>query len=197
MARALNNEKRQLILEKAKRLFAEKGFGNTSVSDIARVADVPVGSIYTYFNGKEELIRAIVEEGWENLRARLRDSLAEPSSPETRITLLLDTFLPELLGDVDFINILLSEGISFTRIEEKVDELSGLIADILAPVAQQSASLKGFTSRDMEAALMVYFLGVLDAVRISQVSNLGVTSADVLSFLRRTIQNGLGVSLPE
>jgi len=194
MARALSGEKRQAIIETAKRLFAEGGFGATSVADIARAAELPVGSIYTYFSGKEELIRSIVDEGWAELHGRLEDSLAGIESPEDKIRLLLDTFLPELLGDLDFITILLSEGIGFTRIEEKTQELSALISSIMAPIARDAPSLRNFSATDMEAALLVYFLGVLAAVRISKSANLSLTPADVLAFLRLTIQNGLGVA---
>lgn len=181
-------------METAKRLFGKNGFNSTSVADIARAADLPVGSIYTYFDSKEDLIRAIVDDGWSDLRERLQLSLSDVEGAERKFELILDTFLPELLGDVDFISILLSEGVEYTRIEEKAQELSEIIGDIIEPIANQASSLRNFSEKDMEAALLVYFTGVMGAVRISQTANLPVTSADVLAFLRRTIRNGLGVS---
>ena len=195
MARALSNEKRNTIIETAKRLFAEGGFAATSVADIARVAELPVGSIYTYFSSKEELIRSIVDDGWADFRSRLRESFATTESPEEIFRLLLDTFLPELLDDLDFITILLTEGIVYTRIEEKAQELSAIISSVFAPITRQAPSLKDFTKKDMEAALLVYFLGVLGAVRIAKAANLSTTSADVLAFLRLSIRNGLGVAI--
>ena len=195
MARALSNEKRIMIVETSKRLFAERGFAATSVADIARIAELPVGSIYTYFSSKEGLIRAIVDEGWADFRSRLQESFATTESPEEMFRLLLDTFLPELLADLDFITILLTEGIVYTRIEKKAQELSSLISSILAPIIHQAPSLKDFTPTDMEAALLVYFLGVLGAVRIAKAANLSITSSDVLAFLRLSIRNGLGVAI--
>ena len=195
MARALSNEKRNTIIETAKRLFAEGGFAATSVADIARVAELPVGSIYTYFSSKEELIRSIVDDGWADFRSRLRESFATTESPEEIFRLLLDTFLPELLDDLDFITILLTEGIVYTRIEEKAQELSTIISSVFAPITRQAPSLKDFTEKDMEAALLVYFLGVLGAVRIAKAANLSTTSADVLAFLRLSIRTGLGVAI--
>ncbi len=195
MARALSSEKRNTIVETAKRLFAERGFAATSVADIARVAELPVGSIYTYFSSKEELIRSIVDEGWADFRGRLSEAFATTESLEEKFRLLLDTFLPELLADLDFISILLSEGIAYTRIEEKARELSSLISSIFVPIAPQAPSLKDFTQRDMEAALLVYFLGVLGAVRISKAANLSITSSDILAFLRLSIRNGLGIAI--
>lgn len=195
MARALSNEKRNTIIEVSKRLFAESGFAATSVADIARAADLPVGSIYTYFSSKEELIHSIVDEGWADFRGRLQEAFTTTEGVEAKFRLLLDTFLPELLSDVDFISILLSEGIAYTRIEEKAQELSSLISSIFAPATLQAPSLKNFTQTDMQAAMLVYFLGVLGAVRISKAANLSITSSDVLAFLRLSIRNGLGIAI--
>ena len=174
---------------------SKRGFAGTSVADIARDANLPVGSIYTYFANKEDLIRAIVEEGWSDLRDRLVAALATTNESDERVRLLLDTFMPELLKDLDFITILLAEGIEYTRIEEKIDELTSALDGALAPVASRSPGLTGFTKTDLKAALMVYVLGVLDAVRISRSASIGVTAQDVLAFLRRTIRNGLGVDV--
>lgn len=195
MPRALSGEKRDLILTRSKELFARDGFAATSVADIARASRLPVGSIYTYFTNKEEIVRAIVEEGYDDLRRRLRDSLAHASSAEEKMRLLLDRFLPELLADSHLISILLSEAVAYTRLEEKLEELVSLFDSILAPVAVKNARMGGFTRTNLEAATLVYFLGVLDAVRLSTTSGLRTRPEDVLDFLRLTIRNSLGLDV--
>jgi AcrR family transcriptional regulator len=195
MARALSAEKRELIKHQATRLFARNGFAATSVADIASVCDLPVGSIYTYFGNKEEIVRAIVEEGWAELRNRLRAELLLLSTPEEKLRLLIEGFFPVLLEDVDFITILLSEGISYTRIEEKIDEIVGLLHDVLAGARDRPGFPTDLSRRDLEAALLVYFLGVMDAVRLSRVSSLSITTKDVLGVLRLTIRNALGIDV--
>lgn len=47
--------KRQLILDTAAKVFAAKGYHNTTVKDIVDEADVSVGSFYFYFKSKEDL----------------------------------------------------------------------------------------------------------------------------------------------
>ncbi|MFW6288988.1 MAG: TetR/AcrR family transcriptional regulator [Spirochaetota bacterium] len=195
MARALSGEKRQLIMQQSKELFARKGFAATSVADVAKSCRLPVGSIYTYFTNKDELVRAIVEEGWEDLDTRLTEELEKASTPTEKIRLLLDRFLPELLADPDLITILLSEAVEQTRLEEKVERLVSLFDSILAPVAEKRPGLAGFTRSNLESALLVYFLGVLDAVRISSVSSLKTTPDDILDFLRRTVRNTLDLDV--
>lgn len=50
---------RETVLAAALHLFAMRGYFNTSVPDIARAAQVSVGSIYHHFKDKEDLARAI------------------------------------------------------------------------------------------------------------------------------------------
>jgi AcrR family transcriptional regulator len=45
----------------ALRLFAHHGYGGTTIDDIAKAADVTVGTIYRYFRDKQALLHAIVE----------------------------------------------------------------------------------------------------------------------------------------
>lgn len=51
--------KRLHILETALKVFAEKGFHETSIQDICREAEISVGSIYFYFPNKEEVFETI------------------------------------------------------------------------------------------------------------------------------------------
>jgi len=50
------------ILETSLRLFAQKGFHNTSIDQIAREAGISKGLIYNYFNSKEELLQEVFEQ---------------------------------------------------------------------------------------------------------------------------------------
>jgi TetR/AcrR family transcriptional repressor of uid operon len=62
------------ILSAARRAFVEKGLHATTTHDVARAAGVPVGSIYTYFASKDDLIRAsILAANQQETDAVLRD----------------------------------------------------------------------------------------------------------------------------
>src|SRR5437773_12079041 len=52
----------QEILEAALSVFAEKGFAATRMDDIAQRAGVTKGTIYLYFNSKEEVFKSLVRE---------------------------------------------------------------------------------------------------------------------------------------
>jgi len=53
--------RRRQIIEAAARLFAEKGFHRTTTHDIADAADVSEGTLYNYFDSKDDLLLAIME----------------------------------------------------------------------------------------------------------------------------------------
>ena len=55
-------DKRKLIIDTAVRLFADKGYHATSISMIAKEAGMSKGLMYNYFESKEALLRAIMEE---------------------------------------------------------------------------------------------------------------------------------------
>ncbi len=59
----IREEKRSLIMSAALELFAEKGYHNTSIRNIALKAGISKGLMYNYFESKEELIRVIIIHG--------------------------------------------------------------------------------------------------------------------------------------
>lgn len=54
---------REKVLEAARQLFATKGYGETSVDEIAERAGVAKGTIYTHFSSKDEILVTILRIG--------------------------------------------------------------------------------------------------------------------------------------
>jgi AcrR family transcriptional regulator len=57
-----DSSKRRQIIEGARAVFLAQGFDAASMNDIARAAGVSKGTLYVYFDNKEQLFEAIVEE---------------------------------------------------------------------------------------------------------------------------------------
>ena len=68
-----SEERKQEILDAAMRVFYEKGYENTSISDIALKLGVAQGLIYRYFKSKE----ALFDGALENYAGRLADRMGE------------------------------------------------------------------------------------------------------------------------
>jgi AcrR family transcriptional regulator len=69
--------KRDQIIEGAKRAFMKYGFDATSMNHVTREAGVSKGTIYVYFDSKEDLFSALIETSKQKFTAGLRDILAE------------------------------------------------------------------------------------------------------------------------
>ncbi|RDI51073.1 TetR/AcrR family transcriptional regulator [Nocardia mexicana] len=72
--------KRQRLMQAAAEVIHRQGAERTTIADIARTAEVPVGNVYYYFKTKDELVTAALSEHTrqlELLTARL-DELADP-----------------------------------------------------------------------------------------------------------------------
>src|ERR1700744_5962035 len=52
---------RDRLIFTALQLFAQKGYGSTSVADVRQSADVHSGSLYHFFPGKQDLLLAVLE----------------------------------------------------------------------------------------------------------------------------------------
>ncbi len=192
MARSRDENKRAAILEASKMLFARNGFLGTSISDIVRETGMKVGTIYTYFKSKEEIVRNIVEEGWQELYGRIEKDLREARSPRQRVKVLIESVMPGILADVDFVSILLSEAGTYTRLEDKLEKLTDLVYSLVRSLPGRRS--RTTFSRDMlRTALVVILLGTMNTVRIARTSSLGIGDRDVVAFVRKLARESLGV----
>jgi AcrR family transcriptional regulator len=75
--RPAEGDKRRQILDAALRIFAERGYHGTAVPDVAKAAKVATGTLYHYFDHKEQLVNAVFVDAKHRLGAAL---LAEANS---------------------------------------------------------------------------------------------------------------------
>lgn len=59
------DEKRILIFETSAKIFAEKGYHQTSVKDITKAANISVGTFYLYFKNKEDVFEKLYDKMYE------------------------------------------------------------------------------------------------------------------------------------
>lgn len=77
--------KRERILRAAVDVFAQNGYFNAKVSEIAKAAGVADGTIYLYFDGKEDLLVTIFREHTRSYLQSLERDLSTISRPEDRM----------------------------------------------------------------------------------------------------------------
>ena len=83
------DRRRAEVVLGAARVFAERGYDQTSVPELAEALGLAAGSLYHYFGGKEQLLRAICDQLMDPLLERAQALLAEPREPEDQLRALV------------------------------------------------------------------------------------------------------------
>lgn len=78
------NDRKQHVINKAHRLFTEKGFQATSLQEILEYSGISKGTFYNYFSSKNELLMAIFKTTFHKIEKERNELMAgkDPSDPE-------------------------------------------------------------------------------------------------------------------
>ena len=74
------DERRDELIDVAKRLFLERGYEQTAVSDIVKAMNVAQGTFYYHFKSKDDLLETIVEKTVVELESDLKRIIADPDT---------------------------------------------------------------------------------------------------------------------
>ena len=94
-------DKREAILRAAIRVFANNGYFNSKVADIAREAGVADGTVYLYFKSKEEILHSVFDKSMEDAIADGRKRLEDVSDPREKLRRIAQLHLERLGADRD------------------------------------------------------------------------------------------------
>jgi AcrR family transcriptional regulator len=90
---------RAAILDAAREVFSEIGFGAASIRDVIRRTNLATGTFYNYFPDKESVFRALLEESVEEARARVRAARLEAATLEAFVENGYRAYFEFLAGD--------------------------------------------------------------------------------------------------
>ena len=85
MSKKMSNTKKMLI-EVARVLFSKNGKKEVTMNDIAEASKKGRRTLYTYFNNKEEIYKAVIDKELEHLLDQLRIVSAEDTEPDIKLT---------------------------------------------------------------------------------------------------------------
>ena len=106
-ARSLNHvrppagDKREAILRAAIKVFANSGYFNSKVADIAREAGVADGTVYLYFKSKEDILHSIFDRSVEEALSAARQQIERVSDPKEKLRRIALLHLERLGADRD------------------------------------------------------------------------------------------------
>jgi len=100
--------RKNAILKAARKLFLEKGFKTVTVESIARKAELSKGSIYLYYNSKEEIYTQILLSDIDKFHNHIADLLQNPSNASEALVRLADIYVDFFLNERELFRILMT-----------------------------------------------------------------------------------------
>ena len=98
--------KSKRIIRAAENIFAEKGYSQATISEIARIANVSEGTIYEYFKNKEDLLFSIPEQRFQEHIAQL-DEIFELKTPLRKLRRFIRYHFFLYMTEPDFVKVFL------------------------------------------------------------------------------------------
>ena len=96
------NMRRAEILKKAETVFASKGFHNVTMAEIASTSGFSIGSLYQFFEGKENLYTTMIGEKLDLMYTEVRRQTNAAHGILNKIEALIDTHLQFIENNTDF-----------------------------------------------------------------------------------------------
>jgi AcrR family transcriptional regulator len=101
--------RREALLAAAVRLFGEHGYQSVSMADIGAATDIAGPSVYNHFASKTDILLTVLNRGVASLWLGLHQALAEATSAEHALALLVDIYICFALRQRELVGALVTE----------------------------------------------------------------------------------------
>ena len=102
-------QKKQYILDTARKVFAEKGFKNVTMKDIVEACEISRGGLYLYFDSTEQILMEILHMEAEEADDLFTDHISEDDTAADILTLFLKEQKKELLQNKNSLTVAVYE----------------------------------------------------------------------------------------
>lgn len=130
---------RQEMMAAALKLFSEKGYHNASMHEIAEKAEFAIGTLYKFFNNKEDLYKALVTEQAEKFHGVMEKAIASPGDEVEKLRNYIRVKNQMFRDNLEFVRLYVAEsrGVSFNikagqdvEMREKYHGMLGKVAAV-------------------------------------------------------------------
>lgn len=186
------SDKLQLIMNAAYELFGSNGFYETKMSEIADKAGIAKGTLYLYFESKEQLFAAIIMRSFEQFLQELDQGLLEHDTLEGSLTFIAEHHLEHYYKRREYTKL-------FFKAPNKDPEMMGALCNFMQSYVQRIAStMEGF---DLPDPLLhaKSFIGMLDMLKMDILFDPTFSIHDLrqrIQFASELFQNGCKQVMP-
>lgn len=149
------------------RVFARQGYQDTVVGDVAAEAGVSKGTIYTYFDRKEELLGAVYQELFDEMKALEAQVLESDRPPLEKVRALLQNFVEIVGGQGEFAQVILDLWVAGMRAPERFEiDFEKVYAEYrtLLRALLREAKERGDVPDDLPTVAPSVLIGAVDGV---------------------------------
>lgn len=191
-------ERRRYILNKAQALFAEKGYLSTSMAEIAQESEFAVGSLYSFFSSKEEILATIFHEHIENLLSKNESIKNDPElNGKEKVEASLDALVRVYVENQDFFRIYVAEarGVEWgvrTEVGEYIYNGSLRYLNALSQIIKQAMD-EGFVDPTLDPEYVALLLRSFVHSTASHFlyGNRNISVEQILDMGKRILFNGI------
>lgn len=155
--------RRREVVAISARLFAERGYRNTSIDDLVEATGLQRGGLYHYIDSKQHLLLLTHEELIEPLLVRAEEIAASQVAPEARLRAFLRAWVEHVATHRDHMVVFLEErrliedDPAWRQVREARERFDGILDDVLRAGVRDGS----FASTDLDIARMS-ILGIVN-----------------------------------
>lgn len=146
----VKDEKHNVILIVARKLFSRYGLRKTTVDEIAREARVGKGTIYNYFKSKEEVFQAVIEEEAQIFKNEIKKAVDSQATPEKKIRAYVITRMQIINQLANFYSSFKDEYLEYYGFVEKIrKKYTDYEISTIKEILKEGINKKVFSIKDL------------------------------------------------
>lgn len=177
------------ILTAAERVFARRGYGETSLRQLMAAARVSTTAFYARFESKEAVLIALVERLLGELHRAVGEALVQARSSEEAIERGADAVIETLAGHERLVALVLGEGLASSAVRKGLGRAFGALAELLASQLAGAAHASGTPMQD-PLSLSWAFVGAVQ-IQVARWAIFGEIDRAQLSSAMRQVAHTL------
>jgi AcrR family transcriptional regulator len=131
------DRRRQAVVQQAARVFAERGYDQTSIQDLAEAIGLAAGGIYHYIGSKEQLLIRICDQLMDPLLDQAREVAASEADPEAQLRAIVRLWVAQVVEHRDHMLVFQQErhviesGDQWRGVRSSRKQFERMVADVL------------------------------------------------------------------
>jgi len=147
------------ILQAARVIFAVKGLHETTLDEIAEKAELAKGTIYSYFENKEDLFFSVLEEAISNLEMVINETCESDLPPPKKVSELIKKVLCLFEDNVDLMQLMSRSqpGVVIDKMRERMMTHFRNLIIMVSNILREGVQKGFFANIDTERAASAFF----------------------------------------